>query len=69
MYRTCTGGGRYKFGHDFYRESIGPMPIWIHEAGCTGDEVSLSRVCERGREGATGAVGRAGGGRQKWSRL
>jgi hypothetical protein len=56
-------GGRYKFGHDFYRESIGPMPIWIYKAGCTGDEVSLSSFCELGREGAT-----AGGGRTRGRR-
>lgn len=25
---------KYKFGHEFYKESVGPMPIWIKNAEC-----------------------------------
>jgi len=35
------GKAQYKFGHDFYRESVGPMPIWVKKAQCLGDEVKL----------------------------
>jgi len=35
------GKAQYKFGHDFYRESVGPMPIWVKNAQCMGDEVKL----------------------------
>lgn len=44
---TCRAMGfkggkqRYKFGHDFYRESVGPMPIWMHKPACLGDEIKL----------------------------
>ena len=39
------GKAAYKFGHDFYRESVGLLPIWIHHAACSGDEVKLQH-CE-----------------------
>jgi len=44
---TCRamgfGGGKvkYKFGREFYKESVGPMPIWIKNAQCEGGEVEL----------------------------
>ena len=53
--------GRYKFGHDFYRESVGPMPIWLHKTNCLGDEVSRARVGEQaagGREACRRREGR-----------
>jgi len=37
---TCRAMGfrggkiKYKFGHEFYKESVGPMPIWIKNAQC-----------------------------------
>lgn len=55
---TCRamgfGGGKvkYKFGREFYKESVGPMPIWIKNAQC---EVSVGRdVC--GADGRARAV-------------
>jgi hypothetical protein len=48
---TCRAMGfkgdkvHYKFGHDFYREAISAMPIWIHAPLCSGDEVMLEH-CE-----------------------
>jgi hypothetical protein len=46
---TCRamgfGGGtiKYKFGREFYKESVSPMPIWINNAQC---QVSACReVC------------------------
>lgn len=35
------GKAQYKFGHEFYKESVGPSPVWIHKAQCMGDEVKL----------------------------
>lgn len=37
---TCRAMGfrggktKYKFGREFYREAVGPMPIWIKNARC-----------------------------------
>jgi hypothetical protein len=28
------GKAQYKFGHEFYKESVGPSPVWIHKAQC-----------------------------------
>ena len=47
--------GRYKFGHDFYRESVGPMPIWMHKPACLGDEVWRARVGEARARGMLAA--------------
>ena len=88
---TCRamgfGGGKaaYKFGHDFYRESVGLLPIWIHHAACSGDEIKLQhcenvhklgqvivRVCVRARVRACGCArkGRSGAQRgSRWRRL
>ncbi len=61
--------GRYKFGHDFYRESVGPMPIWMHKPACLGDEVSRPRVlARRGRQGARHVGGRREGQSLAFSR-